>query len=33
MQEIFDKMIEKPGLLENGTVNRVLGWKAGRVFL
>lgn len=33
MQEIFDKMIEKAGeLLENGTVNRVLGWKAGEFF-
>ena len=33
MQEIFDKMIEKAGeLRENGTVNRVLGWKAGEFF-
>ena len=33
MQEIFDRMIEKAGeLLENGTVDRVLGWKAGEFF-
>ena len=33
MQEIFDKMIEKAGeLLEKGTVDRVLGWKAGEFF-